>query len=180
MFLANRVILSCFTLTLAMGCTPTLPEKVKVEPSYALEGIKTVSVQIHCEEALIVDVEPAFKDGYCEALGANIKHAVKRKLRLIYTENDPDLMVDTKLEEVRGGSAATRFWIGFGAGQSVTTMYVKIIRNQNIIAEGRITETTTMPDIVGGSYSNEDAILQDAPRVANKVADFVVNPKENE
>jgi len=62
----------------------------------------------------------------------------------------------------------------------VTPVYVKILRNQQIIAEGRITETTTMPDLIGGTYSNEDAILQDAPRVANKIADFVVNPKNEE
>ena len=102
------------------------------------------------------------------------------KLRVTNTEIEPDLMVNTKLEEVRGGSAATRFLIGFGAGRSVTTVYVKILRNQQIIAEGRITETTTMSDILGGTYTNEGSILQDAPRVANKIADFVVNPKNEE
>jgi len=101
-------------------------------------------------------------------------------LRVTNTEIEPDLIVDIKLEEVRGGSAATRFLIGFGAGRSVTPVYVKILRNQQIIAEGRNTETTTMPDIVGGTYSNKDAILQDAPRVAKKIADFVVNPKNEE
>ena len=172
-----RIAVLGIALTLATGCTATLPAKVKFDPSYSLEGVKTVSIQTHCEDALIVDVDPAFKDGYCDALTANIKLAIKRKMRVTTTENEPDLMVDTKLEEIRGGSAAARFWVGFGAGRSVTTVYVKIIRNQHIIAESRITETTTMPDVVGGSFSNEDAILRDAHLVANKVANFVVNPK---
>jgi len=175
-----RISISGIALTLAMGCTATLPTKGNVDPSYSLVGVKTVSIQTHCDEALIVDLDSAFQDGYCEALAANIKIAIKRKLRVATTEIEPDLVVNTKLEEVRGGSAAARFLIGFGAGRSVTTVYVKILRNQQIIAEGRITETTTMPDMVGGSLSNEDVILVDAPRVANKIADFVVNPKNEE
>ncbi len=176
----RRLILLCIALTLAMGCTATLPVKVEVDSSYSLVGVKTVSIQTHCDEAIIVDIEPGFKDGYCETLASNIKLAIKMKLRVTHTEIEPDLIVDTKLEEVRGGSAATRFLIGFGAGRSVTTVYVKILRNQQIIAEGRITETTTMPDILGGTYTNEGSILQDAPRVANKIAEFVVNPRNEE
>ena len=96
----KRLILLGIALTLAMGCTATLPVKVEVDPSYSLVGVKTVSIQTHCDEALIVEVEPAFKDGYCETLASNIKLAIKRKLRVTNTEIEPDLIVDIKLEDV--------------------------------------------------------------------------------
>jgi hypothetical protein len=93
-----------------------------------------------------------------------------------FEENSPDLKIRAILEQIHGGSAAARFWVGFGAGRSITTLYVTVEKNDKIIAERRFTETTTMPNIVSGAYANEDAIIQDAPLIARKIAEFVKDP----
>jgi hypothetical protein len=55
-------------------------------------------------------------------------------------------------------------------------VFVKIQKKGNIVSERRITETTTMPNMLTSNFSNEDAILQDAPLVARKVGQFVKDP----
>ncbi len=83
---------------------------------------------------------------------------------------------DVTLEELHGGSAAARFWVGFGAGRTVSTVYVKVLKGQELMAEGRITETTTLTNVLTGTYSNEDSLMQDVLLVARKIAEFVNDP----
>jgi hypothetical protein len=93
-----------------------------------------------------------------------------------YTNTGSNLNIDVTLEELHGGSAAARFWIGFGAGRTVSTAYVRVLKGQELVAEGRITETTTLTNLITGNYSNEDALMQDVPQLARKIAEFVNDP----
>jgi hypothetical protein len=163
------------------GCTPTLPPQGDIRPSYSIADVRTFSSVMACEHTQSTELSPGFAQDYCDVLGTNIKLALQKENRnFAYAEADPDLVVQTTLEEIHGGSAAARFWVGFGAGRSITTVYVKVLKKGEVIAERRITETTTLTNLATGNYSNEDAILQDAPLVARKVAAFVHNPAEFE
>ena len=170
-----------FTVLFFAGCAPTLPPQSDIRPSYSIADVKTFSSVLDCENTQSTDLRPGFAQDYCQVLAGNIKLAIQQENRNFTSDDtNPDLVVQTTLEEVHGGSAAARFWVGFGAGRSITTVYVKVLKKGEIIAERRITETTTMPNITTGTYANEDAILQDAPLVARKIAGFVHNPVEFE
>jgi len=164
-----------------VGCAPTLPPQSEIRPSYSIADVKTFSSVLDCANTQTTELRAGFVKDYCEVLAGNIKLAMHQENRN-FTQNEvnPDLVVQTTLEEIHGGSAAARFWVGFGAGRSITTVYVKVLKNENIIAERRITETTTMPNLATSTYSNEDAILQDAPLIARKIGEFVHDPVEFE
>jgi hypothetical protein len=161
----------------SLGCASTLPDKRVIHDSYSIADVKTFGSVLNCENTKLTDIRPDFIKNYCQVLASNIKLALQRELpNLEYRENNPDLSVQSTLEEINGGSAAARLLIGFGAGRSITTVYVNISKNGKIIAEGRITETTTMPNVLTSNYANEDAILQDAPLIASRVGKFVKDP----
>jgi hypothetical protein len=163
------------------GCAPTLPPQSSINATYSIADVKTFSSVLDCEHTQATEVRQGFAQDYCQVLAGNIKLAIQQANRnFSQDEVNPDLLVQSVLEEIHGGNAAARFWVGFGAGRSITTIYVKVLKKGEIIAERRITETTTMPNLVTGTYANEDAILQDAPLVARKIADFVHNPAEFE
>jgi hypothetical protein len=163
------------------GCAPTLPPQGSIQPTYSIADVKTFSSVVNCEHTQATELRQGFAQDYCQVLEGNIKLAIQQANRN-FTQDvvNPDLIVQTTLEEIHGGSAAARFWVGFGAGRSITTVYVKVLKKDEIIAERRITETTTMPNITTSTYANEDAILQDAPLVARKIAEFVHSPTEFE
>lgn len=166
-----------FGLLISFGCAPTLPSKSVVNDAYSLEGVKTFSSVVDCENVQITELKTDFSKDYCQVLAGNIKISLQRENPgLTYDESHPDLVVQTTLEEIHGGSAAARFWVGFGAGRSITTVYVKVIKLGVTIAERRITETTTMPNLVTSNFSNEDAILQDATLLARRIGRFVKDP----
>ena len=163
------------------GCAPTLPPQGSIQPTYSIADVKTFSSVTNCEHTQATELRQGFAQDYCQVLEGNIKLAIQQSNRnFTQDEVNPDLIVQTTLEEIHGGSAAARFWVGFGAGRSITTVYVKVFKKDEIIAERRITETTTLPNIATSTYSNEDAILQDAPLIARKIAEFVHNPSEFE
>ena len=168
------------TILFVVGCTATLPQKVEISHSYSLQGLKSYVLKMNSEKA---NVDPSFSksfaDNYSQMLEGSIKLALqKTNPEIQYTDTNSDLEIEVVLEELQGGSAAARFWIGFGAGRTVSTVYVKIRKGQDVVAEGRITETTTMTNLITGNYSNEDALMQDVPQLARKIADFVNDPEK--
>jgi len=159
------------------GCASTLPQKSVVQGNYSVTDAKTFSTALSCDATKVDGVKDGFVKDYCQILAGNIKIALQKELRGIeYNETNPDLAIQVNLEEVNGGSAAARLWVGMGAGRSITTVYVKVIKKGVTIAEKRLTETTTTPNLITNNYANDDAILQDAPLVARKVGEFVKNP----
>lgn len=159
------------------GCAEKLPEEVKVSTKYSIENVESFSVAIDCEKTKVTNLPPTFIENYCQLLETNLKLALQSvKSTWRYVDTNPELKIETILEQVHGGSADTRFWIGFGAGRSVTTIYVKIFQNDVIVAERRFNETTTMPNLVSDTWSNEDVVIQDARLIAEKIASFVKNP----
>jgi hypothetical protein len=169
-----------------IGCTATLPQKTELSRSYSLHGLKSYTLKLNSEKA---NVDPSFNksfaSSYCQMLEGSIKLSLqKTNPEFQYTNTNSDLHIDVTLEELHGGSAAARFWIGFGAGRTVSTVYVMVLKGQELMAESRITETTTLTDIIKGNYSNEDALMQDVPLLARKIAEFVNDPtkfkKENQ
>jgi hypothetical protein len=182
----KKISFICISILFLMGCTATLPPKVEISGSYSLQGLKSYALKLNCEKA---NIDPSFKksfaSSYCQMLEGSIKLSLqKTNPEFQYTNTSSELDINVTLEELHGGSAAARFWIGFGAGRTVSTVYVKVLKGQELIAEGRITETTTLTNLMTGTYSNEDALMQDVPLVARKIAEFVNDPvkfkKENQ
>jgi len=163
------------------GCASTLPPKGEIKESYSLDSFNSFAMILSCNETKVTGVRENFATDYCQVLEGNLKLSLQTlNSKWRYEKKDPDVLIDAKLEEINGGSAAARFWVGFGAGRSITTVYVKVIKADKILAEKRITETTTITNLITGNYSNEDAIIQDAPLLSKKVAEFVKNPAEFE
>jgi hypothetical protein len=113
-------------------------------------------------------------------LHAAAKTSIRNKTGYKISESAADMDIKITLEQMLGGNAAARFLVGLGAGRSVITTYVDIVRDGRIIAEGRLVETSTMPNIVGNAWANEELIRQDIGIIAGKIADFVVNPRDFE
>ena len=169
-----------FAILYLSGCAPTLPDKSAVNNTYSIADAGTYASVVDCEYTQSTQVRPEFVEVYCLALDENIKTALRKVNRhLVYDEDNPTLVVNTTLEEIHGGSAAARFWIGFGAGRSITSVYVKVLKNNTIIAERRITETTAMSNLLR-IVDNEEVILKDAPQVAKKISRFVKDPVQFE
>jgi len=176
----------CIAILFLIGCTATLPQKADVSSSYSLQGLKSYALKLNSEKTNIdPSLSKSFTSSYCQMLEGSIKLSLqKTNPEFQYIDAGSDLNIDVILEELHGGSAAARFWIGFGAGRTVSTVYVKVLKGQELIAEGRITETTTLTNLVTGNYSNEDALIQDVPQLSRKIAEFVNDPvkfkKENQ
>jgi hypothetical protein len=174
-----RILATLFvSIIIFAGCTATLPPKSDVSSSYSVVGLKSYSLKTNCEQA---NVDPAFNktflSGYCEMLQGSTKLALQKvNPALKYTDANSDMNIDVQLEELHGGNAAARFWIGFGAGRSVSTVFVKVFKGPELMSESRITETTTLTNLMTGTYENEDALMQDVPLLAKKIAEFVNDP----
>lgn len=164
-----------------VGCAPTLPYKSEIQKNYSVANAKTFSSVLNCENTQVTEVRPNFAQDYCQVLAGNINLALQKEMPNIkHDEKNPEIVIRTTLEEIHGGNAAARFWIGFGAGRSITTVYVVVEKDREIIAQRRITETTTMPNLATNNFSNDDAILQDAPLIARKIGEFVRSPNDFE
>jgi hypothetical protein len=113
-------------------------------------------------------------------LHAAAKASIRKKTGYKIAEGATDMDINVKLEEMYDGNAAARFWVGLGAGRSVITTYIDIVKDGKVIAEGRLIETSTMPNIAGNAWSNEELITQDIGIIGGRIADFVVNPRDFE
>ena len=161
------------------GCATTLPIQSSVKSGYTLERVKVVSISTTCPSPKLDNVEPSFTTEYCPMLGSTVRLAIKSKFpSWQIRETDTDAQIEVILEELYGGSAQARFWVGFGAGKTATTVYVRVKQNGTVIAEGRLIETSTMPNVNTGNWSNESLLTQDAPLISRKVASFIANPEE--
>jgi hypothetical protein len=172
------MIMMLISSVLLAGCASTPPPRI---------AVKNCVIKVQCDKANIDPSLPSslfdgkpFAAYYCQTL----EDAVKRELSKInpafqYIPAGGDFNVDIVLEVLHGGSADVRFWTNFilpinpvlGAGQSITTVFVRSSRGANLLAETRITETTTVRSI-----SNEDVLIMDVPLVARNIAAFINDP----
>ncbi|OPY88220.1 MAG: hypothetical protein A4E71_00595 [Smithella sp. PtaU1.Bin162] len=176
----RKNILILLSVILIMGCTATLPQKMEISKNYSLLGAKSYSLKIDNSKANIdPNLNKNFLSGYTQLLESNVKMALlKIAPELNYINDNSDISIEINIEEIHGGSAAARFWVGFGAGRSVSTVFVKVFKKGEIQAEARITETTTLTNLATGNYSNEDALMQDVPLISRNIAEFISNPSE--
>jgi len=163
-----------------MGCTAALPQKMEIDKNYSLLGVKSYSLKIDNSKTNIdPNLNKNFLSGYTQLLEGNVKMALLKEVPELHHSNDnSDISIEINIEEIHGGSAAARFWVGFGAGRSVSTVFVKVFKKGAIQSEARITETTTLTNLATGNYSNEDALMQDIPLISRNIAEFIRNPSE--
>ena len=172
------ILIALLSSMVFIGCTSTLPDKITISNNYSLANVKTYVIKTQYDKG---DVDPnlpkTFAANYCEMLEGAVKMALlKTNPEFKHVPGGGDLNITIALESLHGGSAAARALVGFGAGRSVSTVYVTISKGAESIAEARITETTTMPNIQTSNWTNEDALMQDIPAVAKKIAAFVSDP----
>lgn len=174
----STAIIMFLALLYLGGCAPqVLPDKSTIQGSYSLADIKTFSSELNCENPKVAKLTPEFTQDYCQLLAANIRVALRRNNRnLKYDAVNPELVVQTTLEEINGGNTTSLFWFGFGVDSSTSTVLVTVVKNCEIIAEKRITKTTTLPILETNAFADEDAILQDAALLANKIGQFINDP----
>lgn len=91
---------------------------------------------------------------------------------------DADITITTQLLEVDGGSAALRFWVGFGAGEIMSRVNVSIQdKRGQILATSDISTHTTCP-LGACTEENEPAVRQNLKNLAASAAEFIANPEE--
>ena len=168
------------SITMMASCASTLPPKLDVKSNYSLLGVKSCVITTQCDKATIdPSINKSFAANYCQMLEGAVKMELSRTNRdFQYVQAGGDLNVDIVLEVLDGGSAAARFWVGFGAGRSISTVFVRVTRGAEPLAEARITETTTMPNMLTNQWTNEDALMQDVPLMARSIAAFVNDPEK--
>jgi hypothetical protein len=89
---------------------------------------------------------------------------------------DADLVIVAELVEIDGGSAAMRFWIGFGAGAIVSKAKVSMLDAAGrTVAASEISQRTTCPTGACGD-ENEVLVRQNLKALAANAAEFVANP----
>ena len=171
----KKLLLIVLVVTFGAGCANTLPNKVNMSKSYSIEGVKTYIIKTTCADAKVEHLAKTILSYYCQGLEDNIKLALRiTNPEFNYDVNSTDLSIDANLEVLNGGSNTARFWVGFGAGRSITTIYIKVFKGSSVIAEGRITETSGFS--LTAETENESTILRDLPLMAKRIAAFVNNP----
>ncbi len=176
----KRIIFALAVCTMLAGCVGTLPTKISVSNDFNTAGVKTALVRMDCANVKTDDIDPASVPDFCQMLHAAAKTSIRKKTGYKIADGAADLDINIKLEEIYGGNAAARFWVGMGAGRSAITTLVEIVKGGKVIAEGRLIETSTMPNIAGNAWSNDEMIIQDVGIIGGKIADFVANPKSFE
>jgi hypothetical protein len=162
------------------GCVATLPPKVSIDNNYNALGVNTASVTMDCSNVKTDDINPASVPDYCQMLHSSTKASIRKKTGYDIIDDPADMDINIKLEEIYGGNAAARFIVGLGAGRSAITTFVSIAKDGKVIAEGRLGETSTLPNVAGRAWSNDEMIIQDIGILGGKIADFVVNPRDFE
>ena len=176
----SRFIIWVSMAVMLAGCASTLPAKISVGNDFNTTGVKTASVRMDCSNVQLDDIDPAAVQDFCQMLHAAAKASIRIKTGYALAEGLSDMDITIKLEQMYGGNSVARFMVGLGAGRSVLTTYVDIARGGKVIAEGRLVETSTIPNIVGNAWTNEELIKQDIGIIAGKIADFVANPRDFE
>lgn len=176
----TAVAINLVILFMLAGCAATLPPTASVDRDYNGADIKTVSVGLDCTRAVLNNVDTASVPDYCQMLLAATKTAVRRNTGFRIVDGPSDMDISLKLEEMNGGNASLRFWVGFGAGRSVITTRITMVKGGKTVAEGRLVETSTMPSLARGVWSNDEMINQDIGIISGRLADFVANPRDFE
>lgn len=176
----KRIVLALLVSTTLTGCVGTLPTKVSIANDFNTTGVRTASVKMDCASVKTDDIDPASVPDFCQMLHASAKTSIRKKTGYTIVEGVTDLDINIRLEEIYGGNAAARFWVGMGAGRSAITTFVEVVKGGKVIAEGRLIETSTMPNLAGNAWSNDQMILQDVGIIGGKIADFVANPRSFE
>ena len=93
---------------------------------------------------------------------------------------EADITISTALMLVDGGSAAMRFWLGFGAGAITSVVKVSISdKSGRALAASEITQRTSCPLGACGE-ENEVLVRENLKLLAASAAEFVSNPAEYE
>jgi len=174
------IIITALTGVMLAGCTSTMPPKISIDNNYNTLGVKTAAVNMDCSNVKSDNIDPASVADYCQILNSAAKAAIRKKTGYTISDNPADLDIEIKLEEIYGGNAVARTMVGLGAGRSAITAFVGIAKDGKVIAEGRLIETSTLPDVVGNAWSNDEIIMHDLGTLGGKIADFVVNPRDFE
>ena len=91
-------------------------------------------------------------------------------------ESAQDLTIKTEILQVDGGSAAMRFWIGFGAGAVSSTVKVSVVDNTGrVLASSEITERTICP-MGACTEDNKTIVLDNLDQLAIAAATFISDP----
>jgi len=174
----KRKITLVFSGFILAGCVSTLPPKISIDNNYNTLGVKSASVTMDCSSVRTNDIDPAAVPDYCQMLQSAAKASFRKKTGYNIIDDTADMDINIKLEEIYGGNATARFIVGLGAGRSAITALVSIAKEGRVIAEGRLGETSMLPNVTGKAWSNDQIILQDIGILGGKIADFAVNPRD--
>jgi hypothetical protein len=171
----RQVILLLTVVLTTTGCASTLPPKYSIDMDFNTTGVKSLSVKMDCTNVKVDDIDPASVPDFCKRLQAAAKSSIGRKTGYEIREGSSDIDINIKLEEI---SASARFWVDMGAVSSVLTTCITIIKDGEVIAEKRIVETNTIPNITDNAWSNEEMINQYIGNMGGRIADFIAYPKD--
>lgn len=168
------------------GCVSTgeLPEHANIQGSLP-QNVRSVAIQAmpmkpgtikNVEKLTLADGPPLFTGYLRDAL------ALKQpswQIKLADGEeatSNHDLVMNTELLEIDGGSAALRFWIGLNTGAILSRVKVSILDNTGRdLANANISERTACP--VGAcTDSTDDMVRRNLKNLAEEVAEFIVDP----
>jgi len=117
--------------------------------------------------------------GYAEELTSLFELLLQRRLKslgyLVVPESG-ELQLDVAITAVKPGSAAARFWVGFGAGRAVFTYDAKFLDSGGA-ALGNFSGGRSHTGMeIGESFADKDQILTlAATRAVSQIEQFIQN-----
>lgn len=184
-----RIWVVWFTLILTSACTSVqeAPMSVNVEAELPADIQSAIIRALPIEPGLIKNIDSNM-DEAPEFFARELRIGLSSRypnwsISVEGAENassNPDVTITTKILEIDGGSAAKRFWIGFGAGAIKSKVEVSITDSEDKpLATSVIAASTTCPMGVCEDKGMED-IWQNLLNLVDETMKFIQDPGEYE
>jgi len=183
---------SCLSLLQLPADVASLAENVRASENYediyyfsntySLDGVRTYSVELSCDNTIFVRIDADLKDDYCGRLNAEIKNAIKKEFPEWRIDKDnPDIWIQADFEVGWGGLNPYEGNMAhlFGGRRSYvkSIFFVKIIRWETVIAEHRLKSSWrhSIPVFMKRT-TNDAAFMENAGNVAEEMVKFIKGP----
>jgi hypothetical protein len=168
-----------FIVLILSACRTSIEEISEIDPNYSIADVNSFMVSLDCGDVDVTELEEDFIKMYCDLLRTHISTKIQQQhpdWELV--DEEADLFIEASLEQLYGGNEALRFFPSFQAGRSMITIQFYVYKNELLIAERRLTETTSRIHFEKRQYTNEDAITADSIIMAGYVSDYIDNPEK--
>jgi hypothetical protein len=182
MFNCRRLFIGLFVLVNSCVSVADLPKPVNISGSIP-EDTRSLAIRVAPSKPEVLNNAGGLVDA-APFLARYIRDAVALKrpdwqVKILEPGSptaESDLIASIEVASIDGGSAGLRFWIGFSAGATESTVAISLLgKGAKELAQATITERTMCP--IGACIdSNENSIQRNLKSLAGEIASFITDP----